>query len=76
MSNQFSHVSSRMKQPTSQTLLVHPKPSPYTATYGQRAFVAATPTLWNNLPIYMRNAKTVQQFKSMLKTHLFKVAFK
>ena len=28
-------------------------------TYGQRVFAAAAPTLWNNLPICIRNAKTV-----------------
>ena len=65
------YTPARVLRSSSKNLLAHPKPSPHTATYGQRAFVAAAPTLWNNLHICVRNAKTVKQFKSMLKTHLF-----
>ena len=42
-----------------------------TATYGDRAFSSAAPKLWNRLPSNIRSAKSVDQFKSMLKTHLF-----
>jgi hypothetical protein len=46
-----------------------------TKTYGERAFVVAAPTLWNAIPIHIRNSPTVAQFKAQLKTHLFKAAF-
>ena len=38
-------------------------------SYGNCACIVAAATLWNRLPADMRN------FKSLLKTHLFKVAF-
>ena len=31
--------------------------------------------LWNNLPVSLRTAKCLTQFRSQLKTHLFKAAF-
>ena len=41
-------------------------------SYGQqRAFAVAAPELWNGIPLKVRNASTVDSFKSMLKTHLF-----
>ena len=42
-----------------------------TVTYGQRSFSHASPELWNRLPSHVRNATSLQQFKSSLKTHLF-----
>ena len=44
-------------------------------SYGDCAFSVAAPTLWNRLPANIRNASTLGNFKSLLKTHLFKVAF-
>ena len=44
-------------------------------TLGDRAFVAAAPKLWNALPKDARNAETVDSFKRLLKSHLFKLAF-
>ena len=41
-------------------------------TYGDHAFSAVAPKLWNNLPADIRNAGTLDTFKSSLKTHLFK----
>ena len=41
-------------------------------TLGDRAFVAAAPKLWNNLPLDLRCTSV---FKRNLKTHLFKKAF-
>ncbi len=38
---------------------------------GDRAFHAAAPRLWNNLPRNIREAPTLHVFKSLLKTHLF-----
>ena len=42
---------------------------------GDCAFQYATPVLWNSLPVLVRNASTVIKCKSLLKTHLFIVAF-
>jgi len=42
---------------------------------GDRAFAAAAPRLWNQLPVDIRTATTVNIFKKKLKTHLFKKAF-
>ena len=43
-----------------------------TAYYGDRAFSSSAPTLWNKLPRKIRNATSVDEFKTLLKTHLFK----
>ena len=40
-------------------------------TFGGRAFERAAPLLWNKLPEQIRNADTLTQFQSRLKTHLF-----
>ena len=37
--------------------------------------VLQAPILWNKLPANIRNASSLGNFKSLLKTHLFKVAF-
>ena len=42
---------------------------------GDRAFSVAAPTLWNALPLGIRQAQTLASFKSALKTHLFVQAF-
>ena len=44
-------------------------------TKGDRAFAYRAPTLWNALPLEIRLAESVPQFKSLLKTHLYKIAF-
>ena len=38
---------------------------------GSRSFSFAAPTIWNHLPIKIRNCVSVYQFKKLLKTHLF-----
>ena len=43
--------------------------------YGHRSFSYAAPFLWNSLPVHIRQANTLQCFKSLLKTHLFKASF-
>ncbi len=40
-----------------------------------RAFSVAAPQLWNDLPIHIKCAKDVKDFKVALKTHLFKIAY-
>uniref|UniRef100_A0A3Q3IT75 Reverse transcriptase domain-containing protein n=1 Tax=Monopterus albus TaxID=43700 RepID=A0A3Q3IT75_MONAL len=42
---------------------------------GDRAFAVAGPKLWNDLPLSIRQASALSVFKSLLKTHLFPLAF-
>ena len=42
---------------------------------GDRAFSVAGPRLWNALPLHIRSAQSLAVFKSLLKTHLFGLAF-
>ena len=44
--------------------------------YGRRTFSVTAPTLWNALPPAIRQANSVAVFKSLLKTHLFREAFR
>ena len=44
-------------------------------TLGARSFSAAAPKLWNELPVEPRQAKSLNSFKSRLKTYLFKKYF-
>jgi len=39
--------------------------------YGQRSFSYGGPTLWNNIPLNLKDANTVNHFKMLLKTFLF-----
>lgn len=40
------------------------------------AFQSAAPHLWNALPSTVRNIKTLDTFKTAIKTHFFNLAFK
>lgn len=42
---------------------------------GDRAFSVAAPHLWNELPRKIRESRSVDNFKSNLKSHLFKLAY-
>ena len=42
-----------------------------TVNNGDRAFSVCAPKLWNNLPLHIRQAKSLSSFKSQLKTYLF-----
>ena len=44
-------------------------------TMGDRAFMIVAPILWNSLPLSVRQAATVDNFKSMVKMHLFAKAY-
>ena len=44
-------------------------------SYGQRSFSFSAPTEWNKLPVEIRVAPTLENFKSKLKTHLFQLYF-
>ena len=43
-------------------------------TLGDRAFSSAAPNLWTSLPLHIRLVDNFERFKSLLKTHLFKLA--
>ena len=45
------------------------------STAGGRSFSYLAPKLWNNLLYIVREADTLLQFKSTLKTHLFNLAY-
>jgi hypothetical protein len=60
---------------SSRNLLLH-VPQTHLKTYGDRAFEAAAPKLWNALPLHVRESNSVLCFKQNLKTHLFKLAYK
>ena len=42
---------------------------------GDGSFYMATPKLWSDLPLFIRNISSVNAFKKALKTHLFQKAF-
>ncbi len=43
--------------------------------YGDRAFRKASPSLWNKLPLHIRQAESLGVFKKKLKTHLFEKGY-
>ena len=45
------------------------------SSLGKRTFSVIGPRLWNSLPPDTRNSSSLPIFRSMLKTHLFKIAF-
>ena len=45
-------------------------------SFGEKAFATSAPVLWNALPHSIRNAMSVESFKSGLKKHLFSSYFK
>ena len=44
-------------------------------TSGARTFAYAAASLWNILPLEIRALDNINGFKSLLKTHLFKLAY-
>ncbi len=60
---------------SSQSLLLH-VPRSRLKTKGDRAFSVPAPRLWNSLPtLHIRSCDSLDCFKSMLKTHLYSVAY-
>ena len=59
---------------TSEILLQQPRIKTL-PTLGGRSFAVAALALWNNLPNAIRSATSINSFKKLLKTHLFKIAF-
>ena len=58
----------------SDNLLHEPRTS--LITYGDRAFQSSAPKLWNALPNNIKNSKNLDNFKQLLKTHLFERSYK
>ena len=52
-------------------LLFKPGPRSKTSFYGDRAFAVAAPILWNDIPVHIRCAPSLTDYKSKLKTYLF-----
>ena len=50
-------------------------PKARTVTYGDRQYKSMAPKLWNALPARIRQARTLETFKSQLKTHFFTLHF-
>jgi hypothetical protein len=67
------HQPRRTLRSANQLLLTVPKSR--TATYGDRSFRKASPTLWNSLPLSLRQLESEQQFKRQLKAHFFRLAY-
>ena len=63
----------RTLRSSSQLLLEVPRTR--LTNYGRRSFSHAAPTLWNDLPVSLRNIETLGAFKSNLKTYLFRTAY-
>ena len=64
----------RLRSCNDDLLLELPKGKMY-STLGDRSFQTAAPKLWNVVPYYIRNSKSLNLFKKYLKTYLFKEAF-
>lgn len=67
------YVPSRSLRSSASLLLQVPKSR--TKSYGDRAFCNASPRLWNNLPLEIRQSKTLASFKLRLKSYLYKESF-
>ena len=66
-------TSTRSLRSSSQHLLCKPKTR--LKTYGDPSFMACAPELWNTFSISIKSTKTLNSFKSLLKTFLFNEAF-
>ena len=67
------YVPIRSLRSSSQALLVVPQTK--LITKGDRAFACFAPRVWNELPFHLRTVDSVDIFKRLLKTHLFRKAF-
>ena len=63
------------RTPRSNSLAMLQIPRTRLKYYGNRAFVKAALSLWNALLQQLRQMSTLAKFKSVLKTHLFQVAY-
>ena len=47
----------------------------FKVTLGDRSFWASAPKTWNTVPKEIRDQTDVRTFKTMLKTHIFRIAY-
>ena len=66
---------SRYSLRSNDSLLLELRSTKSRPTLGDRAFQSAAPYLWNALPSTIRNIKTLDTFKTAVKTHVFNSAF-
>ena len=66
---QVHHPNRNLRPPSRGLSLV--VPAYQTQAYGARSFSVAAPTLWNSLPLDIKNAQSLSIFKKSLKTFLF-----
>ena len=66
------HVPTRALRSRDTNLLAVPRSS---SKFGDRRFSVSGPRLWNDLPIYIKNAESLTQFKTLLKTYFFTQVF-
>src|SRR6218665_3494600 len=59
-------------QTSSKNLLLVPRSF---TKFGDCSFFVAGPTAWNSFPDHVKNASSLEAFKSRLKTHLFKHSY-
>ena len=69
-----SSTTRRLRSATTANLQLSSGPRTNTR-YGDRAFSSLAPKLWNNLPVSIRQANTLDSFKSNLKTYLFRKCY-
>jgi len=62
----------RVLRSSNQLLLSRP---PTRTEIARRAFSHAAPTVWNDLPLNIRSADTFGHFKTLLRTHYYRLAF-
>ena len=66
------YIPSRCLRSGEQMQLVIPRTN---TRIGTRAFSVAAPTIWNSLPLKVRDVATLGTFQSHLKTHFFSSAY-
>ena len=67
------HVPARVLRSNDNVTLTVPRTK--TKTFGDRAFTAAGPAVWNSLPLELKNQTSILDFRRDLKTHLFQLNF-
>ncbi len=74
LSDLLSHYHTNRPLRSTNSLLLLSVPKTRLKLKGDRPFSVAAPQLWNNLPLYLRSATSLQVFKSSVKTY-FKKAY-
>ncbi|KAK7944446.1 hypothetical protein WMY93_000174 [Mugilogobius chulae] len=69
------HVTSHTRSLRSSSAIQLTVPPARLSTMGSRAFSRSASHLWNSLPPDLRNIQSLPDFKSCLKTYLFRIAY-